>query len=180
MTAAASRQPDASALGPAAEVVGGAFAAQAASDFAVRIYYEDTDAGGVVYFANYLRFMERARTEWLRRLGFDQTELRERQGILFVVRGVAASYHRPARLDELLVVRSRLASLNRVTLHFEQVVCRGDETLVTGCSEVVCVDARSLRPCRMPAALGSVLQRVAAPAGGGDARDAGPTPTGNQ
>lgn len=136
--------------------------------FAVRVYYEDTDAGGVVYFANHLRFMERARTEWLRGLGFGQSELRERQGILFVVRSVAADYHRPARLDDALLVESRLVALSRVVLRFEQAIRRGDETLVTGRSEVICVDASSLRPCRMPATLIAVLQGIAADAANPD------------
>jgi len=130
-------------------------------DFPVRVYYEDTDAGGVVYFANYLRFMERARTEWLRRLGFDQSELREGQGILFVVRGVEATYQRPARLDDALTVQSRLASLSRVALRFEQSIVRDGETLVSGSSEVICVGASSLRPARMPEPLMQVLGRVA-------------------
>lgn len=131
-----------------------------AFDFPVRVYYEDTDAGGVVYFANHLRFMERARTEWLRRLGFDQSDLRERQGILFVVRGVAAEYHRPARLDDALTVDSRLVSLSRVALCFEQAIRRGSETLVSGRSDVICVSASSLRPCRMPVAVAAALQGV--------------------
>jgi acyl-CoA thioester hydrolase len=129
-------------------------------DFPVRVYYEDTDAGGVVYFANYLRFMERARTEWLRQLGFDQSELRERQGVLFVVRGVEATYRRPARLDDALTVQSQLAVLSRVALHFEQSIVRDGETLVSGSSEVICVGAESMRPTRMPDPLMQVLQTV--------------------
>lgn len=129
-------------------------------DFPVRVYYEDTDAGGVVYFANYLRFMERARTEWLRQLGFDQSELRERQGVLFVVRGVEATYRRPARLDDALTVQSRLAVLSRVALHFEQSIVRDGETLVSGNSEVICVGAESMRPTRMPDPLMQVLQTI--------------------
>jgi len=129
-------------------------------DFPVRVYYEDTDAGGVVYFANYLRFMERARTEWLRQLGFDQSEMRERQGILFVVRGVEATYRRPARLDDALTVQSRLAVLSRVALHFEQSIVRDGETLVSGNSEVICVGAESMRPTRMPDPLMQVLQTI--------------------
>ncbi len=132
-------------------------------EFPVRVYYEDTDAGGVVYFANYMRFMERARTEWLRRLGFDQSELRERQGILFVVRGVEATYHRPARLDDALTVQSRLTSLSRVALRFDQSIEREGETLVSGSSDVICVGADSLRPSRMPEPLMRVLQEVASP-----------------
>ena len=134
-------------------------------DFPVRVYYEDTDAGGVVYFVNYLRFMERARTEWLRRLGFDQSELRERQGVLFVVRGVEATYQRPARLDDALTVQSRLAALSRAALRFEQSIVRDGETLVSGSSEVICVGASSLRPTRMPEPLMQVLRSVAVSAG---------------
>jgi len=130
-------------------------------DFPIRVYYEDTDAGGVVYFANYLRFMERARTEWLRRLGFDQSELRERQGILFVVKGVEATYLKPARLDDALTVQSRLLQPGRVVLRFEQTVERGSETLVRATSEVACVSAASLRPCRIPGAVMQALQSVA-------------------
>ena len=130
-------------------------------DFPVRVYYEDTDAGGVVYFANYLRFMERARTEWLRQLGFDQSELRDQQGILFVVRGVAATYHRPARLDDALTVQSRLARLSRVAMRFEQSIERDGEELVSGGSDVICVGATSLRPVRMPEPLMQVLRLVA-------------------
>jgi len=130
-------------------------------DFPVRVYYEDTDAGGVVYFANYLRFMERARTEWLRRLGFDQSELREHQGILFVVRGVEATYQRPARLDDALTVQSSLATLSRVALRFEQSIERDGETLVSASSDVICVGATSLRPTRMPEPLMRVLRAVA-------------------
>ena len=125
--------------------------------FELRVYYEDTDAGGVVYFANHLRFMERARTEWLRQLGFGQTELREVQGILFVVRSVHAVYHRPARLDDALTVQSRLVGLSRLALRFEQSVERAGEMLATGGSDVICVASGSLRPCRIPLPLMQVL-----------------------
>ena len=129
-------------------------------EFPVRVYYEDTDAGGVVYFANYLRFMERARTEWLRALGFDQSALHEQQGIVFVVRAVQATYHRPARLDDALTVQSRLTALSRLALRFEQTVERAGELLVSGSSDVICVGAAALRPCRMPAQLMRALQGV--------------------
>ncbi|MFZ4498175.1 MAG: tol-pal system-associated acyl-CoA thioesterase [Burkholderiales bacterium] len=136
-----------------------------AHSFGVRVYYEDTDAGGVVYFANYLRFMERARTEWLRQLGYGQSALREQQGILFVVRSVDAVYHRPARLDDALTVQSRLTALSRLALRFEQSVERDGETLASGGSDVICVGATSLRPCRMPLPLVRVLEAVLDDAG---------------
>ncbi len=124
----------------------------------VRVYYEDTDAGGVVYFANYLRFMERARTEWLRRLGLDQTTLRERDGILFVVRNVTADYRRPARLDDALEVVSGIARLSRVSMQFEQTVERDGDVLVASASDVVAVSAQNLKPARMPEHLIRTLQ----------------------
>jgi len=123
-----------------------------------RVYYEDTDAGGVVYFANYLRFMERARTEWLRHLGFDQSALRETYGIVYVVRRVEADYQAPARLDDALTVQCQLVELSRVALRFEQTIERGDEILVRGGSDVICVGADTLRPCRMPEPLMDALR----------------------
>lgn len=126
-------------------------------DWALRVYYEDTDAGGVVYFANYLRFMERARTEWLRQLGFDQHRLRQTHHIVFVVRSVEATYLLPARLDDALVVRSRVVSSNRVALRFEQSVERDDQRLVESRSDVVCVDAERFKPCRIPQPILSAL-----------------------
>lgn len=131
------------------------------ASFPVRVYYEDTDAGGVVYFANYLRFMERARTEWLRHLGFDQSKLREDCGIVFVVRRVSADYQRPARLDDALTVQSGLVRLTRVSMFFEQRIHRAGEVLVEARSEVVCVNATTLRPSRMPDSLMQSLRAVA-------------------
>jgi acyl-CoA thioester hydrolase len=127
----------------------------------VRVYYEDTDAGGVVYFTNHLRFMERARTEWLRSLGFDQSELRQRHGILFVVKGIETNYLKPARLDDALTVQSCLVLPGRVVLRFEQTVERSGDTLVRGTSDVACVSAASLRPCRIPTVVMQALHSVA-------------------
>lgn len=128
-------------------------------EWPVRVYYEDTDAGGVVFYANYLRFMERARTEWLRALGFEQDRLREQEGVLFAVTEVALRYLTPARFNDLLVVRSRVVHKGGASLEFAQeVVRRADESVCcTGRVRVACLDAASLRPRRLPSALLSAL-----------------------
>ncbi|WP_018412702.1 tol-pal system-associated acyl-CoA thioesterase [Methyloversatilis thermotolerans] len=118
----------------------------------VRVYYEDTDSFGVVYYANYLRFLERARTEWLRALGVDQVELAG-QGIGFVVRTVQCTYFKPARFNDALEVRSIVRANRRSVLDFEQQVFRGEELLLEGTVGVVCIDAATLRPIAVPAAL---------------------------
>lgn len=119
-----------------------------------RVYYEDTDAGGVVYYVNYLKFMERARTERLRALGFAQSQLAE-QGLLFVVHSAEARYLAPARLDDELVVSAELDELNRASLVFTQQVRRaGDDALLCeGRITVACVRADSFKPRAMPEAL---------------------------
>jgi acyl-CoA thioester hydrolase len=119
----------------------------------VRIYYEDTDSSGVVYYANYLKFMERARTEWLRSLGFEQDELSRSQRVLFAVRSLALDYHRPARFNDLLEVRSRVEMMRGASLTFQQlIVCisRATETLCSGRIRIACVDVDSFRPRSIP------------------------------
>lgn len=116
----------------------------------VRVYYEDTDGGGVVYHANYLRFMERARTEWLRALGFEQTRLREETGILFVVKEIALDYLAPARLDDALLITARIDRLSNAALDFVQTVTRDGQELVRAKVRIVCVNAATLRPTRIP------------------------------
>lgn len=106
---------------------------------AVRVYYEDTDAGGVVYYANYLRFLERARTEWLRTLGFDQSALMA-EGVAFAARSVAAEYLKPARLDDELAVVSHIESLGRAQVVFVQRIERGGELLVDAKMRIACFD----------------------------------------
>ena len=124
-------------------------------DWPVRVYYEDTDAAGVVFYANYLRFMERGRTEWLRALGYEQDRLREREGIVFAVRRVSLEYLAPARFNDLLTVRSAVSALRGASLEFEQSVLRAsDGTCCTqGQVKVACLDAATLRARRMPAEL---------------------------
>jgi acyl-CoA thioester hydrolase len=119
----------------------------------VRVYYEDTDSGGVVYYANYLRFMERARTEWLRSLGFEQDVLVREAGVIFAVRSAALEYLRPARFNDLLQVDSRIAEVGRASLTFEQSIVRRKEPAVplcTGRIRVACVSADALRPRPIP------------------------------
>ena len=116
----------------------------------VRVYYEDTDAGGVVYYANYLRFLERARTEFMRALGYDLRELAVDPGILFVVANVEVAYRRPARHDDQLEVSVTIAERGRAGMTFAQEVRRGDELLVEARVRVACVDAASFRPTALP------------------------------
>lgn len=118
----------------------------------LRVYWEDTDGGGVVYYANYLRFLERARTEWLRAKGFDQSTLASERGILFMVLGVEIEYRSPARLDDLLLVSCEPIPEGRTTAVFRQQILRDGparELLVEARVRVVCVDAKSLRPRRL-------------------------------
>ena len=116
----------------------------------VRVYWEDTDAGGVVFYANYLKFFERARTEWLRSLGVEQQALREATGAIFVVGETSVRYLRPARLDDLLHVSARLREAGRASMTITQQAWRGDELLAEGDIRIGCVDAQSFRPRRIP------------------------------
>ncbi|AAU92521.1 MULTISPECIES: tol-pal system-associated acyl-CoA thioesterase [Methylococcus] len=119
----------------------------------VRVYYEDTDAGGVVYYANYLKYMERARTEWLRALGFEQDSLREELGVIFAVRSVQVDYLKPARFNDALRVSADLVEARPASFSFVQRVMRGDVTLCEGRVGIVCLAADSFRPQALPAAL---------------------------
>lgn len=109
----------------------------------VRVYYEDTDSGGVVYYANYLKYMERARSEWLRSIGFEQDKLASAEGIIFVVRSVAVDFHRPGRFNQLLNVSAKITQRGKVSLAFEQKVTSGAENSLLCAAQVklVCVDA---------------------------------------
>lgn len=125
----------------------------------LRIYWEDTDAGGVVFYANYLKFMERARTEWLRALGFEQETMRQQEGLMFVVSDTALRYLSPARLDDWLRVTVNPTEIGRVSLTFDQQVWRGETLLTEGRIRIGCVDASSLKPARIPARILQCLQR---------------------
>jgi acyl-CoA thioester hydrolase len=126
----------------------------------VRIYWEDTDAGGVVFYANYLKFFERARTEWLRALGFGQQRMRSEQGLIFVVTDTHVRYLQPARLDEALTITVALAEAARATLTLAQAALRGPTLLVDSRITLACVDANTFRPKRLPR---SILDALASP-----------------
>lgn len=127
----------------------------------VRVYYEDTDAGGVVFYANYLKFFERARTEWLRAAGIGQQELTETHKVIFVVKNTAVDYHAPAKLDDELKLSVVVERLGRASVQFFQEAWRinaeGALLLSTGRIKVGCVDAASFRPTTIPDA---ILERI--------------------
>lgn len=122
----------------------------------IRVYYEDTDLAGIVYYANYLKFIERGRTEWLRDLGIQQSELKAETGQVFAVRRVEADYLRPAKFDDLLSVETRLHQLTAARIIVDQQVLRGDEVLFTARVTLACLDANG-RPSRMPKTLALAL-----------------------
>ena len=127
----------------------------------VRIYWEDTDAGGIVFYANYLKFMERARTEWLRSLGVEQRALRETTGGMFVVAETQLKYHRPARLDDELLVTAELRELGSASIIIGQRVlsrARPDLVLCEGSIRIGWVDAATMRPARIPSQVSGTLE----------------------
>jgi acyl-CoA thioester hydrolase len=124
----------------------------------VRVYWEDTDGQGVVYYANYLKFMERCRTEWLRSIGVDQVSMRAEQGLIFVIVSLEAEYKRPARLDDELTVTCEIEEHGRTSFTFRQEVLRGGEVLVSGRTRAACLDATSLKPQPFPTALVKELE----------------------
>jgi acyl-CoA thioester hydrolase len=119
----------------------------------VRVYYEDTDSGGVVYYANYLRFMERARTEWMRALGFEQDQLIREEGIVFAVRSANVEFLRPAHFNDLLSISLDVVQRGRASLTFNQLIARcADEQLplCSGRIKIACLEAASFRPRPIP------------------------------
>jgi acyl-CoA thioester hydrolase len=125
-------------------------------EIAVRVYYEDTDLAGVVYHANYLKFMERARSELLRAHGVDQRRLEAEEGLVFVVGRLEIDYRAPARFDDLLTVATAPAGLRRASATLAQTVRRGEAVLAEARVTIACID-RAGRPRRLPAALGAAL-----------------------
>jgi acyl-CoA thioester hydrolase len=125
--------------------------------FPIRIYWEDTDAGGVVFYANYLKFFERARTEWLRAAGVQQQALRDETGLMFVVADVQMRYLAPARLDDLLEVSVRVNEMGAASMVLEQQAWRGDTLLAQGRIRIGCVQSETLKPRRIPASVWSAF-----------------------
>lgn len=125
----------------------------------IRVYYENTDAGGVVYHAEYLKFFERARSEWLRSLGFGQYELKTEYGVIFVVRQMQIKYRQPARFDDMLDVVSRLEELGRLKIVFNQKLRRADDILTEAIVEVVCVESQQFRPVAIPGLISTTMQQ---------------------
>jgi acyl-CoA thioester hydrolase len=128
------------------------------ADWTVRVYYEDTDAGGVVYHASYLRYLERARTEWLRDLGYSQASLKQEDSLLFTVVSMQMDFLRPAKLDDLLSVRGQARLSGGASVQFSQQVLRGEETLLTAQVRVACLESGSFRPRRLPTAVRGALE----------------------
>jgi acyl-CoA thioester hydrolase len=116
----------------------------------MRIYWEDTDAGGVVYYANYLKYLERCRTEWLRFLGIDQQRLRAERQLQFAVTSVVVDYLRPAVLNDEIIVTAELLRLTGATISFKQTVMRGDLQLIDASTRVACLDSGTLKPRAIP------------------------------
>ena len=114
------------------------------------VYWEDTDAGGVVYYANYLKFMERCRTEWLRAMGIDQLRLRAERQVQFVVVHASVDFLRPAVLHDEILVTAELNRLAGATIHFKQTIMRGEEQLIDAAVRVACLDSGTLRPRAIP------------------------------
>jgi acyl-CoA thioester hydrolase len=123
----------------------------------LRVYWEDTDAGGVVFYANYLKFFERARTEWLRDLGFGQQRLKDEAGAMFIVSDTSVRYLRPARLDDELDVTVLVREAGRVALTILQEAWHGDVLLAEGSIRIGCVDAGTFKPRRIPS---EILERI--------------------
>jgi acyl-CoA thioester hydrolase len=126
-------------------------------DWPVRVYYEDTDSGGLVYYANYLKFMERARSEWLRSLGFEQDALIRDAAVIFAVRSVQVEYLRPARFNDALTVSAAVVQSGGASITFAQEVRRGDEVLCSGTVKIASLDAVTLRPKPVPAQIAAAI-----------------------
>lgn len=123
----------------------------------LRVYIEDTDAGGIVYYVNYLKFMERTRTEFLRSLGFDHY-LTSDEDFMFVVHHVDVNYHKPARMDDLLTATAQLISLGKASFVFKQTIQRDTEILCSGQIKIACVTRKQLKPRSIPEQLVSLLK----------------------
>ncbi|MGB6243218.1 MAG: tol-pal system-associated acyl-CoA thioesterase [Castellaniella sp.] len=132
----------------------------ASDSLSIRVYYEDTDTGGVVYYANYLKFFERGRTEWLRALGVDQRELAAREQMMFVVRHADIAYRQPARLDDCIEIRTAVSDLRASIVVFQQQALRGGELLVSATVQICTVHAATFKPIRLSPFLRDLFNRA--------------------
>ena len=128
-------------------------------EWPVRVYYEDTDCARVVYYANYLKFLERARTECIRSLGWNQDQMLKELHLIFVVAGVDIKYRRPARLDDELIVKCHVLNIGRASMVFEQEIWRKNELLISAQVKCGCLDSDTYRPKLMPETLAEKFQQ---------------------
>ena len=128
--------------------------------FFVRIYFEDTDSGGVVYHSNYLKFMERARTEWLRSVGIDQRHLKQQDHIMFVVHRIDIQYKLPARFNDDLIVKSELIEIGSSKIEFRQMIYRNDEMLIDASVDIACIDSEKFKPVRIPSTVKQTMESL--------------------
>jgi acyl-CoA thioester hydrolase len=128
--------------------------------FPVRIYFEDTDSGGVVYHSNYLKFMERARTEWLRSVGIDQRHLKQQDHIMFVVHRIDIQYKLPARFNDDLIVKSELIEIGSSKIEFRQMIYRNDEMLIDASVDIACIDSEKFKPVRIPSTVKQTMESL--------------------
>ena len=128
--------------------------------FPVRIYFEDTDSCGVVYHSNYLKFMERARTEWLRSVGIDQRHLKHQAHIMFVVHRIDIQYKLPARFDDELVVKSELIDIGSSKIEFRQMIYRDEEILIDAHVDIACIDSEKFKPVRIPSTVKQAMESL--------------------
>lgn len=124
----------------------------------IRVYYEDTDSGGVVYHSNYLKFMERARTEWLRNLGFEQDQLNKEHNCIFAVHSMQLNFRRPARFNDEIVVISNVTKVSGASFEFEQKIVRNDELLCDATVKIACLDASRFRAVSIPSFILTEIQ----------------------
>lgn len=124
----------------------------------IRIYYEDTDSGGVVYHSNYLNFMERARTEWLRNLGFEQDQLNQEHNCIFAVHSMQLNFRRPARFNDEVIVISTVTKVSGASFEFEQKIVRNDELLCDATVKIACLDATRFRATSIPSFILTEIQ----------------------
>jgi acyl-CoA thioester hydrolase len=129
-------------------------------DWSVRVYFEDTDSGGVVYHSNYLKFMERARTEWLRSLGIDQIKLKQIEQVMFVVSKHSLKYIKPARFNDMLTIKTNTIAIKNFSLWLNQKIFREDTLLLDAEVEIACIDAKLFKPKKIPPSIKKQMEFV--------------------